>query len=130
MIKYAKITNPETGLCEVGLGINSAFYKSIGMTLLDIQQSDVDGAWYLAEKCPMLTDKEKAEKEKQARIEAIKQELENIDKQKIRAMTEPEIKDPETGETWLEFYNNQAKVLRKELEVLEDDTDDNQLQPI
>lgn len=67
MIKYAKITNQETGLCEVGLGTNIDFYKSIGMVELDVQQSDIDNAWYLAELCPMKTDEEK-EAEEQARI--------------------------------------------------------------
>lgn len=59
MIKYAKIINKETGLCEVGLGTNTSFYQSIGMKQLDVQQSDLDGNWYLAEKCPMKTDEQK-----------------------------------------------------------------------
>lgn len=65
MIKYAKITNEETGLCEVGLGTNAEFYQSIGMTQLDVQQSDIDNAWYLAEKCPMKTDEQKELEEKE-----------------------------------------------------------------
>ena len=59
MIKYAKIINQETGLCEVGLGTNASFYQSIGMTQLDVKQSDIDNAWYLADKCPMKTDEQK-----------------------------------------------------------------------
>ena len=59
MIKYAKIINQETGLCEVGLGTNKEFYQSIGMTQLDVKQSDIDNAWYLADKCPMKTDEQK-----------------------------------------------------------------------
>lgn len=58
---------------------------------------------------------EQAAKEREARIEEIKTELENIDKQKIRAMTEPDTKDSKTSETWLEYYNKQAKNLREEL---------------
>ena len=65
MIKYAKITNEETGLCEVGLGTNTAFYQSIGMKQLDVQQSDLDGNWYLADKCPMKSDEEKEQEEKE-----------------------------------------------------------------
>lgn len=65
MIKYAKIINQETGLCEVGLGTNASFYQSLGMTQLDVQQSDIDNAWYLAEKCPMKTDEEKELEEKE-----------------------------------------------------------------
>ena len=59
MIKYAKVINEQTGLCEVGTGTNSKFYQSIGMTKLDVQQSDIDNNWYLTEKCPMKTDEEK-----------------------------------------------------------------------
>lgn len=65
MIKYAKITNQETGLCEVGLGTNESFYKSIGMKQLDVQQSDLDGNWYLASMCPMKSDEEKEQEEKE-----------------------------------------------------------------
>jgi len=65
MIKYAKVINQETGLCEVGLGTNTEFYQSIGMIELDVQQSDIDGAWYLANKCPMKTDEQKELEEKE-----------------------------------------------------------------
>lgn len=61
MIRYANIVNNETGLCEVGLGTNAGFYQSIGMTQLDVQQSDIDNNWYLTEKCPMKTDEQKAQ---------------------------------------------------------------------
>lgn len=64
MIKYAKITNEETGLCEVGLGTNIDVYKDFGMVELDVQQSDIDDEWYLTEKCPMKTDEEKELEEK------------------------------------------------------------------
>lgn len=70
MIKYAKITNEQTGLCEVGIGTNAEFYQSIGMTELDVQQSDIDNSWYLAKKCPMKTDEQKA-KEERDRIDAL-----------------------------------------------------------
>ena len=65
MIKYARIINQEAGLCEVGLGTNDEYYKSIGMTELDVQQSDVDNQWYLTDKCPMKTDEEKELEEKE-----------------------------------------------------------------
>ena len=44
---YAKIINEETKLCEVGLGTNSSFYQSIGMTEMDVEQA-YDGSWYVA----------------------------------------------------------------------------------
>ena len=63
MLKFAKIINNETGRVEVGIGTNTNFYKSIGMTQLDIQQSDIDNCWYLADKCPMKTEEEKIQEE-------------------------------------------------------------------
>ena len=58
MLKYAKITDEQTGLCKVGTGTNAEFYQSIGMTEQDVCQSSVDGNWYLSEKCPQKTDEE------------------------------------------------------------------------
>ena len=63
MIKYCKIINKEKGLVEIGTGTNANFYKSIGMTQLDVQQSDIDNCWYLADKCPMKTEEEKIQEE-------------------------------------------------------------------
>lgn len=65
MIKYAKVINPTSGLCEVGLGTNEEFYKSIGMVQLDVECSDIDGAWYLAEICPMKTPEQKEQEERE-----------------------------------------------------------------
>lgn len=77
MIKYAKIINQETGLCEVGLGTNINFYQSIGMSQLDVQQSDIDGNWYLIELCPMKTNEQKEleEKERIAKLSLTKREV-------------------------------------------------------
>lgn len=47
------------------------------------------------------------------RAQEIKFELEDIDAKRVRAIAEPSLKDEET--TWLEYYNNQAEVLRSEL---------------
>ena len=65
MIKYAKIINPETGLCQVGIGTNIRFYQSIGMIEMDVDLSDIDSHWYLSEKCPRKTDEEKLKEAKQ-----------------------------------------------------------------
>ena len=70
MLLYAKIINDEIGLCEVGTGTNSSFYQSIGMTQLDVQQSDIDSNWYTIDKCPMKSDEQKQEEEL-ARINAL-----------------------------------------------------------
>lgn len=46
MILYATVTNPITKECNVGLGNNESFYKSIGMEKLEVEQS-YNGAWFL-----------------------------------------------------------------------------------
>lgn len=46
MKKYAKVINEETKQCEVGLGTNSNFYQSIGMTEMEVEQA-YDGSWYV-----------------------------------------------------------------------------------
>lgn len=54
----------------------------------------------------------------QKRIDEIKKELEYLDSKRIRAICENEIKDTQTQETWLEYYNNQIFALREELTSL------------
>lgn len=46
MKKYAKVIDEETKLCEVGIGTNTEFYKSIGMTEIDVEQG-YDDNWYV-----------------------------------------------------------------------------------
>lgn len=55
----------------------------------------------------------KANIEKSLRISEIENELEELDKKRIRAVAEPSLKDEK--ETWLEFYNKKIKILRDEL---------------
>lgn len=52
--RYAKIINPVTKACDVGLGTNSAYYSSIGMTLQNVEKS-YDGNWYIAGYAPSKT---------------------------------------------------------------------------
>lgn len=70
MIKYAKVINEEIGLCEVGVGTNSEFYKSIGMSQMDVEVSEKDNQWYLSGKCPHYTPEEKEAIER-ARLDAL-----------------------------------------------------------
>ena len=46
MKKYAEIINEVTKQCDVGLGSNTEFYKSLGMTEMDVEQA-YNGNWYL-----------------------------------------------------------------------------------
>lgn len=66
MKKYAKIINEETKQCEVGLGTNSAFYQSIGMTEMEVEEA-YDGSWYLQGFAP-----EKPIEEQQAEVRAVR----------------------------------------------------------
>lgn len=56
-------------------------------------------------------------KEQIVRIEEIKQELNELDRKRIRAMCEPS--EYSKNLSWLEYYNNQAQALRAELQELE-----------
>ena len=51
MLKYAKVVNNETKECEVGLGTNTEFYESIGMTEQDVECA-YTGFWYLTGYAP------------------------------------------------------------------------------
>ena len=67
-----------------------------------------------------LSDKEitnkQAELKKSKKIFEIQEQLEQLDKKRIRAIAEPTMKDENT--TWLEYYNQQIQVLRTELSTL------------
>ena len=73
---YAKIINNETKQCEVGLGTNSAFYQSIGMTEMEVEEA-YDGSWYLAGYAPIKPEPTKEEQQK-AREEAYKAKVDPI----------------------------------------------------
>lgn len=118
MIKYGNVVNKETGLCIVGLGTDSKFYKSLGMKPLDVEQSDVDGNWYLADKCPHLTERQKMEaRQKEIAMLSLTRgdvfrgllKAKGITKKQIRAMIEAM---PETTE---------EEVLKKELALIDFD---------
>ncbi|MBO7714142.1 MAG: hypothetical protein J6S85_11260 [Methanobrevibacter sp.] len=51
MKKYAKVVNETTKLCNVGVGTNIEYYKSLGMTEQDVEQA-YDGKWYLTGYAP------------------------------------------------------------------------------
>lgn len=67
---YAKIINEETKACEVGIGTNIDFYKSIGMSEMDVEQG-FDGNWYLqgyAPKEPVEHKNEQIRQQRQSRF--------------------------------------------------------------
>ena len=76
MKKYAKVIDEETKLCEVGLGTNSAFYQSIGMEEMEVEQA-FNGSWYVKGYAPAKPEPTKEEQQK-AREEAYKAEIDPI----------------------------------------------------
>lgn len=60
MLKYAKVINKQKQ-CEVGLGTNAEFYKSIGMEEMKVEQA-YNGNWYIAGFAPQEPESEKNKK--------------------------------------------------------------------
>lgn len=70
---YAKIVNEETKQVSVGTGTNIAFYKSIGMSDMEVEQA-YNGQWYVKGYAPEKSPEEKAAEvraERDRRIDAI-----------------------------------------------------------
>ena len=73
---YAKIINNETKLCEVGIGTNIEFYKSIGMTEMEVEQA-YTGDWYVKGYAPVEPAPTKEEQSKKREL-AYKEEVDPI----------------------------------------------------
>ena len=140
MKKYARIVNEETKACEVGTGTNVEFYRSIGMSEMEVEQA-YDGSWYLKGYAP-----EKPTEQKEAEIRAVRnQYLEQTDKFMIAdypitdeerelyrqyrtyLRTYPECRDwykanPKTYEEWYALYL-EADKLQTELTVAHQPTE-------
>lgn len=69
MIRYCFIKDEETGLVQLGAGCSDEYYIEIGMEQREVQQSDINYQWYLAEKCPMKTEEQKFIEAKQAKVQ-------------------------------------------------------------
>lgn len=86
MKKYVHI-DVKTGRCiDIGEGKDIQFYKEIGMTEQEVEQSDKEGCWYLKGYAPMKTDEERAQQEAECRMQEIKSELYELDLQAIRPL--------------------------------------------
>lgn len=46
MVKYAIVIDDNTKVCNVGIGTDTDFYKSIGMVDMEVEQG-YDGQWYV-----------------------------------------------------------------------------------
>jgi hypothetical protein len=67
---YAKIENEQTKTVSIGTGTNHAFYESIGMVEMDVEQSDIDGQWYVKGHAPMKSEAQKQEEAIKAAYDA------------------------------------------------------------
>lgn len=105
---YAKIINEQTKLCEVGLGTNEKYYKSLGMTEMEVEQA-YNGDWYVKGYTP-----EKPEEVvKQERIAELKQMLADAD-----YWGQKYLDGEYTAEEWAEKVA-QRKAWREEIRRLE-----------
>ena len=80
---YAKIENEETKQVSVGTGTNVAFYQSIGMSEMEVEQA-YNGSWYLKGYAPEKpTEQKEAEvrAERDRRIDAIRWRIERYQTQ-------------------------------------------------
>lgn len=69
MLKYCFIKDEKTGLVQLGVGCPDEYYIEIGMKQRDVEQSEIDYQWYLTEKCPHYTDKQKLENAKNTKTQ-------------------------------------------------------------
>lgn len=65
MIKYAKIIN-DSGECLVFLGDDIQWAIEQNYAQYNVEQSDVDNQWYLAEKCPHKSEEEKEQEREES----------------------------------------------------------------
>ena len=61
MNAYATITNEQTKEVAIGAGTDTAYYESIGMTPMDVEQA-YNGAWYVKGYAPSKPEPTTAEK--------------------------------------------------------------------
>ena len=108
MKMYAKIINNETKECDVGFGTNIEYYKSIGMSEMEVEQA-YNGSWYKKGFIPESVVKS-------GRIEELKGLLSAAD-----YWGQKYIDGEYTAEEW-EEKKEQRKAWRAEIRSLENET--------
>ena len=118
MIKYAKVIDETTKLCEVGIGTNTEFYKSIGMTEMDVEQA-YNGQWYVKGFAPVQPEPTEYEKA-QERIAVLKAEIASVDYKQFKYL-----RGELTAEEWEEVkaYIQARTAEINELESVVDQTE-------
>ena len=87
------------------------FYNNSVIAVNETEYSKENGIWKKLSKEE--ADTKQLNIQNAIRTQEIHDELETLDKKRIRALSEPSLKDENT--TWLEYYNLQAVQLRSEL---------------
>ena len=118
MIKYAKVIDEKTKVCEVGIGTNVEFYKSIGMAEIDVEQA-YNGQWYVTGYAPVQPEPTEYEKA-QARIAELKAEIASVDYKQFKYL-----RGELTAEEWEEVkaYIQARTAEINELELVVDRTE-------
>lgn len=66
-----------------------------------------------------LTDEEYQAREnsmqKEIQLAGLVQQINDLDVKRIRAIAEPQLKDQESGQTWLEYYTEQIIAIRAQI---------------
>lgn len=145
MTKYAKLDEngnlslaPKNNNGVINFNLNKKLLKAYGYKELIEADKPTNGRKYqitysqsndsIEEIIDFLETEEEYEKRKineelQIEIDNLSQNLQNIDLKRIRAVCEPCVKDPETGETWLDYYNAQILDLREQIQELQERID-------
>lgn len=91
MFKYVKDID-ENGKCkQVGTGTNTEYYKLHGFVRKDVEQSEVDGCWYLTAKCPHYSDEEKEQQKQHKEDEEKQQTLDRAIDELIKEMAQADL---------------------------------------
>lgn len=59
-----------------------------------------------------------AQKTKEELLANLKSQIDELDIKRIRAIAEPQLKDEQSGQTWLEYYTAQIQELRQQITSL------------
>lgn len=112
MKKYAKVINKETKACEVGLGTNIDFYKSLGMEEMEVEES-YNGNWYVLGFAP----KKPQELINKEEIQELKKQLDETD-YKIIKCSEYSLAGKELPYN-IEYLHEQRQAIRNRITELE-----------
>lgn len=116
MIAYAQIVDEQTKQVVVGMGTDTAYYESIGMTQMEVEYCEWNGCWYVAGYVPP-----QPEPTHEEQIEILKKQLAEVDSKSTRSMRAI-LAETATQEDRL-FLNQleaQAEDLRRQIRELEE----------